>query len=619
MRIDIPNVTESITARGSEIESVLQGAHMRSLHMALVQLTNDKSLLTSENLARERLIPLALRVIEALRNTNQSIDKELPTADFVHQLMQTMVQGNVPSEYVPMMMQQMSLHKPANNNCGHPAHCPTDLKVAVIGAGMSGILAAVKLKEAGIPFVVYEKNAEVGGTWLENSYPGCRVDVPSHFYCYSFAPNHDWSANFSPRSELLDYFKSVVDKYDLRQHIQFQSDIKSVQYIKNGCWNLTTVEGKKETFRSVISAVGQLNRPKLPDIKGLTDFGGRLLHSAAWDERVNLSGKKIVVIGSGASAFQLVPEIVGKARHTSVLQRSAPWLFPTPDYHDEVDIGHRWLLKHLPYYANWYRFWLFWTGCDAFLESLKVDSNWKGTRSVSAANERLRKSVSEYMANQIHDGSLLEKIIPNYPPGAKRPLRDNGRWLSALQRDNVDLITEPISQVTAEGIQLKSGSVVDADVIICATGFQADQFLAPMEISGRDGLSLHDFWGNNPKAYLGMTVPNFPNLFCLYGPNTNLVHGGSIIFHSECQINYIMNCLGELLDKGYRSMEPRVEVMDKFSEDIEQANNKRAWGVPGVKSWYKNSEGRVTQNWPFRLVDYWSETSQMKVEDYIWQ
>ena len=619
MPIATPNVTESIIASVSEIESALQGAHVRSLHMALVQLTNDKSLLTSETLELKRLIPLSLRVIEALRDTDQSADKELPKPDFVHQMMQTMVQGTVPREYVPMMMQQMSLLKRVNKNRGHSARCLADLRVAVIGAGMSGILAAVRLKEAGIPFVVYEKNAEVGGTWLENSYPGCRVDVPSHFYCYSFAPNHDWSANFSPRNELLDYFKSVVDKYDLRQHIKFESDIKSVQYIEGGCWHLETVDGRKEKFHSVITAVGQLNRPKLPAITGLTDFGGRLLHSAAWDERVDLRGKKIAVIGSGASAFQLVPEIVGKARHTSVLQRSAPWLFPTPDYQNEVDKGHQWLLKHLPYYANWYRFWLFWTGCDTFLESLKVDSNWSGTRSISAANEKLRESVSEYMANQIHDNSLLKKIIPTYPPGAKRPLRDNGRWLAALQRDNVDLITEPISQVTTKGIELSGGIFIDADVIICATGFQADQFLSPMEIIGRDNLSLHEFWGNNPKAYLGMTVPNFPNLFCLYGPNTNLVHGGSIIFHSECQVDYIMNSLFELLDKGHRSMEPRMEVLDRFSDRIDQANNSRAWGVPGVQSWYKNSEGRVTQNWPFRLVDYWSETSQMKVEDYIWQ
>ena len=619
MSIATPNVTECITASVSEITSALQGAHERSLHMALVQLTNDQSLLTSGSLERERLIPLSLRIIEALRDADQSADKELPKADFVHRMMETMVQGNVPREYVPMMMQQMSLLNPVNKYRAPTALRPTDLRVAIIGAGMSGLLAAISLKEAGIPFVIYEKNAEVGGTWLENSYPGCRVDVPSHFYCYSFAPNHDWSANFSPRDELLDYFKSVVVEYDLRQHINFKSDVTSIQYEENGCWNLETGDGRRETFHLVISAVGQLNRPKLPAIKGLTDFGGRLLHSADWDEHIDLRGKKIAVIGSGASAFQLVPEIVEKARHTYVFQRSAPWLFPTPDYQNEVDKGHQWLLKHLPYYANWYRFWLFWTGCDAFLESLKVDSNWSGTGSVSAINEKLRKTISEYMANQIHDTSLLEKIIPTYPPGAKRPLRDNGRWLAALQQDNVDLITDSISQVTTQGIELSGGNSIDADVIICATGFQADQFLSPMEIIGRDNLSLHEFWGNNPKAYLGMTIPNFPNLFCLYGPNTNLVHGGSIIFHSECQVNYIIKCLNELLDKGHRSMEPRVEVMDKFSDRIDRANKRRAWGVPGVQSWYKNSEGRVTQNWPFRLVDYWSETSLLKTEDYIWQ
>ena len=619
MSIDSPNETAAISLRNADIQQALTDAHDQSLRMALIQITRDETLLSERYADREALHHFALEVIAGIRDGGQSVATDLPDAMSVHQMMQTMVDGEIPKEYVPMMMQEMSLTEPDRWYEDIPAEKRAELKVAVIGAGLSGILAAIRLQEAGIPFVVFEKDREVGGTWFENSYPGCRVDVPSHFYSYSFAPNHNWSSHFSPRDELFEYFNEVVDRYELRQHIRFNADVSSAEYVDNGRWLVTTESGDADEFNVVISAVGQLNRPRLPDIKGLNGFKGTTFHSAAWQDDVDLSGKRIVVIGTGASAFQFVPEIAKEAQHVSVLQRSPPWLMPTPHYHHEVQAGHQWLLRHVPYYANWYRFWLFWTGCDAFLKTLTVDKNWREPGSINAASEKLRQSVTAYMTSQVHDDELLSKIIPDYPPGGKRPLRDNGMWLAALQRDNVDLVTDPISEITSSGVALVEGATIDADVIICATGFQADHFLWPMDITGRNGVSLTEYWGSNPRAYLGMTVPQFPNLFCLYGPNTNLVHGGSIIFHSECQVNYIMSCLSHLLITEHRSLEPRAEVAEVFYQRVDDANRKRAWGIPEVQSWYKNSEGRVTQNWPFRLVDYWRETHELKKAHFDWR
>jgi 4-hydroxyacetophenone monooxygenase len=619
MHIDTPNQTEAITETTPDIDLALGDAHFPSLHMALLQITRDESLFHEQYADTGLLRRTALDIITDLRDGKRTVNTELPDAEFVHTMMQHMAGGNVPEEYVPMMMQEMSLLEPEPWYEDIPAETRGKLKVAVIGAGMSGILTAIRLQEAGIPFVVFEKNSEVGGTWFENSYPGCRVDVPNHFYCYSFAPNYSWSSHFSKRDELLDYFIAIVDKYDLRPHIRFNTDVTSAEYVDDGCWQLTTQDGAAEQFNTIVSAVGQLNRPKLPDIAGLNDFAGTTIHSAQWRSDVDLTGKKVVVIGTGASAFQLVPEIAEQAEHVSVLQRSAPWLLPTPDYHDAVEPGHQWLLQHLPYYANWYRFWLFWSGCDSFLPTLTVDSAWQRTDSINAANEALRQRITEYISGQVHNDALLKKVIPDYPIGGKRPLRDNGMWLTALQRDNVDLITDAISKVTHDGVTFENGESIAADVIICATGFQADHFLWPMNIVGRDGIKLDDFWGSNPKAYLGITVPQFPNLFCLYGPNTNLVHGGSIIFHSECQVNYIMGCLTTLLTEDRRSLEPRSEVAEAFYNRVDEANQQRAWGIPQVKSWYKNSEGRVTQNWPFRLVDYWRDTKTPDAKDFIWR
>ena len=497
-----------------------------------------------------------------------------------------------------------------------------DFPVIIIGAGMGGVLAAIRLAEAGIPYTVIEKNPGIGGTWYENHYPGCRVDVPGHSYSYSFEPNHGWSCHFPLADEIRDYFDRCAQDYGIKPQIRFETEVESARFDEeHGTWSVEVAdrEGRRETLtaRAVISAVGQLNRPRLPDIPGLERFQGDLFHSAAWPRGLDLTGRRVAVIGSGASAFQIIPEMADTAAQLTVFQRSPAWMFPNPGNHSPVGAGQQWALRKLPYYSKWYRFWLFYTSIEGVYDKTLVDANWDRPGSVSAANDEMRQALSAWIESQVDDPELLAKVLPTYPPFGKRILQDNGSYLAALQKDNVELVTTGIEAITAEGILTSDGVLHEVDAIACATGFHADKFLFPMKITGRDGIELNQQWSEtNGRAYLGITVPNFPNLFCIYGPNTNLVVAGSIAHNAESQVNYILRCIQWLLDGEHRSLDCRQEVHDRYNERVDEINAGTAWGSPVVNNWYKNSEGRVTANLPFRIIDYWKMTKQPDPADY---
>ena len=370
---------------------------------------------------------------------------------------------------------------------------------------------------------------------------------------------------------------------------------------------------------ALITAVGQLNRPRFPDIKGRDRFKGVAFHSAQWRHDIDLTGKRVAVIGTGASAFQFVPEIVGKVAHLTVFQRTPPWAFPAAHYHEQVPEGMKWLLEHVPAYDKWYRFYLFWMATDGFLDAVRADEGWNGpTTAVGAANHEFREMIAAAMAAQVTKRpDMLDKVVPTYPLGGKRALIDNGSWLKALQREHVDLVTNPITEITETGVVTEDGWHREVDVIIYGTGFHASKFLSPMKIVGRGGVELHDKWAGDPRAYLGMTTPGFPNLFMIYGPNTNIVVNGSIIFFSECSVRYILGCLKLLAETGASAIECRQEAHDVFNAQVDEGNRRMAWGSPNVNSWYKNAAGRVTQNWPFALVDYWRATVAPDPSDFV--
>lgn len=634
---------DPITADDAFLAEALEHASVAALLMTIVHLTGDASLLRGP-IRPQRPMPgdadgslsaddkaavraMAFDALRAYRDRGCTLPSP-PSAATIREMMCFVVGEEVSDEYVPMFLEEMALDDGDARDTaweGVPAQRRQQFQVVVIGAGMSGLLAAIRLEQAGIPYVVLEKNDDIGGTWLENSYPGCRVDVANHFYCYSFEPNHDWPEFFSQRPELQQYFARCAERYGVRRRIRFASEVLAARWDESAgrwCIRVRRRDGSEETLtaNALISAVGQLNRPRLPDIPGRDSFLGPAFHSAAWQHQHDLAGKRIAVIGTGASAFQLAPELAKQATRLLVFQRSPPWMVPNPRYHSRVGEAKKWLLRHLPYYGRWYRFLLFWPGADGLMPSLVVDPQWPHPeRSLNPMNEFMREYFTQYMAEQIGDDpELLAKVVPRYPPFGKRMLQDNGTWLATLKRDNVDLVTEPISEITPRAIRCADGSEHPVDVIVFATGFHANRFLWPMDIVGRGGITLRERWGEEPRAYLGITVPDFPNLFCLYGPGTNLAHGGSIIFHSECQVRYVMGCLEALLRDGRTAMDCRRDVHDAYAERFDARHATMVWTHKGMNSWYKNAHGRVLTTSPWRLVDYWSWTKTPNPDDYEW-
>lgn len=621
------------------LEAALKHASVPTLMMSIIHLTGDASLLHG-TIRPQRVMPgdtdggltdgdkaamraMALDALRAYRDRGCTLPP-LPGPETIRTMMSFLVGEQVPDEYVPMFLEEIALDGDARDVTWDDvsAERRAALRVVIIGAGMSGLLAAIRLEQARIPYLILEKNDAVGGTWLENSYPGCRVDVANHFYCYSFEPNHSWPEFFSQRDELRDYFERCADRYGIRDRIRFGTEVVAASWNDDaGRWQLhTRSQGREETLEAnvVISAVGQLNRPRLPDIPGRESFAGPAFHSAQWRHDVDLAGKRVAVIGTGASAFQLAPEIAKVASRLIVFQRSPPWMVPNPRYHARVSDAKKWLLRHVPYYARWYRFQLFWPGSDGLMPSLVVDPAWPHPeRSINAANDAMREMFVQYMAQQLGgDAELLAKVTPKYPPFGKRMLQDNGTWLSTLARENVELVTAPIEAITPSAVRCAGGVEHEVDVIVYATGFHANKFLWPMEIVGRDGTTLRQQWGEEPRAYLGITVPGFPNLFCLYGPGTNLAHAGSIIFHSECQVRYVMGCLAAMLRDNISVMNCRQEVHDAYAARFDARHATLVWSHPGMNSWYKNADGKVLTTSPWRLVDYWGWTRTPRLEDY---
>ena len=568
---------------------------------------------------------VALRTLIELRDAGWPRPPE-PTAEAIRPIVSWMMGTETSDDYLTLLLEELG---GSAADLRAPTWTAKEVdpgrlfRVAVIGAGMSGLLAAHRLRQAGFDVVVYEKNAEVGGTWLQNTYPGCRVDVASHLFCYSFAQRDDWPQHFSTQPELLDYFKRCAAEFDVRTLIRFSTSVDAVTFDDDSAtWVVDSVGGdgqaQTDRFHAVVNATGQLNRPKLPDIPGRSSFAGPAFHSAEWDHDIDLTGKRVAVIGTGASAAQFIPIIAEQAEQVLVFQRTPNWLAPTLDYHDNVADGQRWLLRHVPYYSQWYRFWLFWRYAEGMLPAVQVDPAWDGHgQSVSAANEQLRMLLGMYIGLCFGDrADLLAKVMPDYPPAAKRIIRDNGIWATTLKRDNVQLLADPIERITPDGLQMGHGTEHAVDVVIYGTGFQASRFLTPMRVSGRGGVDLHEQWDGNARAYLGIVVPRFPNFFMLYGPNTNIVVNGSIIYFSECEVHYVLQCLRHVLTTQARAIECRQAVHDSYNERIDEGNRLMAWGASTVNSWYKSESGRVAQNWPFSLLEFWQQTRCVDSADY---
>lgn len=630
---------ETIDADDEAIRRALEVADLPALLPALAHVTGDLSLLrddlridpalmmeeqgglteTQQSAIRE----LALEVLGRFRDGGSSAAPP-PDEQMLERILDFLAGGHPSEEYLGMMEEELALSDDVRGAHWHKSEVDPDrpFLVAIVGAGMSGIVAAYRLAQAGVEYVVLDKNDDVGGTWLENTYPGCRVDIPNHYYSYSFAQRDDWPYFYSPREELHQYFQQCVDEFGIRDHIRFRTEVTSIEFDDDSATWTLCLDGPdgEETLQAqaVISAVGQLNRPQIPAIEGRESFAGPAFHSARWEHDVDLTGKRVAVVGTGCSAAQFVPIIAEQAEHVEIFQRTPNWMFPVPNYHDEVPEGFQWLLEHVPHYRQWYRFWLFWRGAETLRPMAEVDPEWPHQdRSVSELNDMLRQMLTEAIEAQYEDRrDLLPKVLPTYPPAAKRIIVDNGVWAKTLKRNDVTLTTCGIERITPEGIVTADGELREFDVIIYGTGFQPSKFLTPMKVVGRGGVDLHGRWDGDARAYLGITVPGFPNFFMLYGPNTNIVVNGSIIWFSECEVRYVLDHIRAVLAGGQRALDCLPDVHDAYNQAVDAENLRMVWGVADVNSWYKNANGRVAQNWPFPLVEYWNRTRAVDLADY---
>lgn len=479
-------------------------------------------------------------------------------------------------------------------------------RVAIIGGGISGVALAARLAQSGVEFVLFEKNTDLGGTWLENRYPGCRLDTSNFGYSYSFAQT-TWRHYFSTRDEVRDYIHCVAETEGVLPFVRFGAEVSSAEWTGE-FWRLE-VGGSVEEFDFVVSAVGQLNRPKLPEIAGMATFTGETWHSATWPEAADIAGKRVALVGTGASGYQIAPAIAEDVETLTVFQRTPPWILPTPGYSSELPAPYLLLLERFPAYRRWLRFYQFWMSMEGRLRFTRADSQWTAQGSVSAVNAEFRDVLERSLREQF-DGrpDLLEAVVPAYPPGSKRILRDDGAWAATLRRADVELVTEGIDHIEKAGIVTTSGRVVELDVIVFATGFQADRFLSPMTIIGEGGRLLADQWGDRAETYLGMSVHGFPNFAMLYGPNTNLVVNGSLVFLIECAVDRILRMIGHAVDRDAVSIDVPARVVDDFVEEIDRENAAMAWGDPRVVNWYKGASGRVVSVWPFSMRRFWEQS-----------
>ncbi len=619
------------------LRAALESANLPALLMVLYQLTGDERWLNhpyrpvrrfgmdpndsggfSDEIQREIRQEARAAIVAWAKGAPAKVAR--PSGQRLVEMMSVIMSEDVPAEYEVMLAQQMGF---VDHDDLAPARAEKpDFFVVVIGAGLGGLMTAIKLKQAGIKFTVLEKNDHAGGVWWDNRYPGAGVDTPSYLYSFSFFPRN-WPTYFARRHEVVRYVDDVVSKFELAASIQYGIEVQSLRFDESRqTWAVIALRSSGETVElvanAVVTAVGIFSQPKLPDLPGMDNFDGPIFHSARWPMGLDVSGKHVTLVGTGASSMQILPAIVDVAASVTVFQRSPAWVIPVSNYFDAVPKPVHWLIDHVPYYHAWYRFSLAWTFNDKLHATVQIDPEWPHPRrSINATNERHRVVFTGYIKDQLADRpDLLEKCIPDYPPWGKRMLIDNG-WYAALKRPHVELITEPVVAITQHGVVAASGIERKSDVIVFSTGFEANRHLFPLKIEGRNGRDLREVWeDDNARAYLGITAPGFPNLFFVYGPNTS-GSGGTFLAWSESQVGYIVQLLQAMLSKGLACVEPRQDLHDAYNASVDEAHSRMIWSHPGFTTYYKNSRGRVVVLVPWRVVDYWRMLRQARLEDYV--
>ena len=480
----------------------------------------------------------------------------------------------------------------------------------VIGAGFGGLAAAVALREAGVEVTVVERADRVGGVWRDNTYPGAACDVPSSLYSWSFAPNPSWPRRYAEQPDILRYIEATAARLGLLESVTLGTEVTSARWDEaERTWQVTGSgrDGRETSWvvDVLVPAVGQLSRPALPRLPGLGSFAGPAFHSAEWDHAVDLRGKRVGVLGTGASAIQFVPEVQKVAERVTVFQRSAPHVVPKPDR--AYTRSHLRAFERFPRTQGFGRE-LTRTLSESFNRALTEQTRF--TRLIDLA-------FRTHLRRHVKDADLRRRLTPDYPIGCKRVLFSND-WYPALVQPNVEVVTDPVQEITAAGprtVDEQGTTDHEVDVMVYGTGFAATEFLAPMTLTGRHGQDLHELWSEGAHAYLGMTVPQFPNLFVVYGPNTNL-GGSSVISMIECQTGYIAQAVGLIQRQVLDALEVREDVSDGFDREVQDRLAHSVW-ASGCASWYQTESGRVTTNWPGTVQEYRERTSRFEPSDYV--
>jgi len=554
------------------------------------------------------LVEAIVEALDSARGAGAADDRELFT-----RLLPLALGSEVDDEHVDLLLEQggFVLSRPT---LPRTVPIPDTVNVAIIGAGLAGIIAALAAADAGVAYEIFDRNDEVGGTWLTTTYPGIGVDTPSAYYSLSREVNPDWSSYYPEGAEYQAYLVALADKHGLREHIRFRTEVEALWWDEDRQqWQIQSVDGDGNRdvsyARVVVTAAGYLNRPRWPELPGRDTFAGTSIHSAQWDPSLDLTGKRVAIIGAGCTAVQIVDACVDEVEHLTVFQRQPHWVAPRKRLTDDVPEHRRYLGRHLPYYANWNRLKSYWATADNNYPIILQDPEWaKDHLSISPANDVLLQMCLEYIDRTFGAGTeLAKKVTPDFAPYGKRIIRDPGGYYAALTREHVDVEASEPAAVNADGIVTADGRQIDLDVIIYATGYHLD-FLSTLDIRGRGGKKLADEWGDSPRSYRGGTVPGFPDLFINSAPNYSPGHGAGANFSMEVMAHYIIECLQLMALRGATTIEVTQQAYHDYVAGIDEAMAGTVWcHTPNAHTYYRSGSGRVVVATPYRLVDMWQQ------------
>ncbi|MCX7864229.1 MAG: NAD(P)/FAD-dependent oxidoreductase [Novosphingobium sp.] len=569
----------------------------------------------------------ALEITKAWRDAGHP-EPYRPNEDELHEMLCFLLGFDLPRAYLPMIREDMAFDAidarafqwtRKVDEAAKQAH-----PVAIIGAGMSGMLIGLRLKQAGIPFTILERHNSVGGTWFENRYPGLRVDVPSHSYSFSFIQDHRWSHLYAYQPELLEYFRMCRDRFGIADRIRYGVTVRSAQWNEaQNRWEVAieTADGKREIIeaRSLVSACGFFNKTHTPAFEGRERFRGVQFHSGEWRDDVSLAGKRVAIIGNAATTLQMVPPVSEIASQLTIYQRSPSWTSVNPDYDRPIYNGEQWAIEHLPYFAGWMRAAVFNWSLDLPPYHMMIDPDWpQDGLSVSAANDAVRRRQTEQYERWLEGRpDLLEKLLPKYPPFVKRPTVSHGNFFEAVKRPNVEIVTDSITRLTERGIVDASGTERAFDIIIYATGYKVQEYISPIRIYGRGGIEINAYWQDRPGGYLGVVVPHFPNFYMMYGPGTNLGYNGNLIFNSELQARYIAYCIRLAIETGRDALEVREDVYRDYMNRSAEKLKQFVWSSKFGTTYFRNSAGHVTTNSPWSMLEMWTWLKEPDPDDFV--